>query len=80
MACGLPCIVTDASGNAELVTDHVTGLVISAGSLDETETAILYMATHPHECSEMGGNARELVCHSFDIRDKGEELKAAVLY
>jgi glycosyltransferase involved in cell wall biosynthesis len=80
MACGLPCIVTDASGNAELVTDHVTGFVISAESLDETEAAILYMATHPHECSEMGGNARELVCRSFDIRDRSEELKAAILY
>jgi len=78
MACGLPCIVTDVAGNAETVTDHVTGLVISVGSLDEAENAILYLATHPRECSEMAVKSREVACRSFDIRSKGEELKAAI--
>jgi len=80
MACGLPCIVTDVGGNAEAVTDRVTGLVISAGSLDEAENAILYLATHPHECAEMATRARETVRRSFDIDNKIEELKVAILH
>ena len=79
MACGLPCIVTDVGGNAEAVTDHVTGLVIPPGSLDDAENAILHLATHPHECAEMATKAREKALQSFDIVAKTEELKGAIL-
>jgi glycosyltransferase involved in cell wall biosynthesis len=80
MACGLPCIVTDVGGNAEAVTDRVTGLVIPAGSLDEAENAILYLATHPRERAEMATRARETARRSFDIDNKIEELKVAILH
>jgi glycosyltransferase involved in cell wall biosynthesis len=78
MACGLPCIVTDVGGNAEAVTDRATGFVISPGSLDEAENAILYLAMHPRECAEMATKARNTACQSFDIVTKIEELKAAI--
>ncbi len=79
MACGLPCIFTDVGGNGEAVKDKITGLVISPGSLDETENAILYLATHPSERTEMAVMAREIACRNFNIDNKIDELKAVIL-
>jgi glycosyltransferase involved in cell wall biosynthesis len=79
MGCGLACIVTDVGGNSEAVTDRKAGLVITPGSLDELESAIIYLATHPRECAEMGAASREIVCRGFDICDKNEQFKAAIL-
>jgi glycosyltransferase involved in cell wall biosynthesis len=80
MACGLPCIVTDVGGNVEAVKDGVTGLVISPGSLDEAENAILYLATHPRERAQMAARSRETACRSFDIESKFDELKAVIVH
>jgi glycosyltransferase involved in cell wall biosynthesis len=79
MACGLPCIVTNVGGSAEAVKHQVTGLVIRPGSLDEAENAILYLATHPHERAEMATKARETVSQAFDIENRINELKLAIL-
>jgi glycosyltransferase involved in cell wall biosynthesis len=79
MACGLPCIVTNAGGSAEAVKHQVTGLVISPGSLDEAENAILYLATHPQERAEMSRKARESAHQNFEIENRIEELKRAIL-
>ena len=79
MACGLPCIVTNVGGSAEAVKHQVTGLVIPPGSLDEAESAILYLATHPDERAEMASKARETVCQDFDIENRIDELKRALL-
>jgi glycosyltransferase involved in cell wall biosynthesis len=79
MACGLPCIVTNVGGSAEAVKHQITGLVIPPESLDEAESAILYLATHPHERAEMASKARETVCQAFDIENRIDELKHALL-
>jgi len=79
MACGLPCIVTNVGGSAEAVQHQVTGLVIPPASVDEAENAILYLATRPQERAEMAKKARERACQAFDIENKMEELKFAIL-
>jgi glycosyltransferase involved in cell wall biosynthesis len=79
MACGLPCIVTDVGGSAEAVRDQVTGLVIPPGSLDATEEAVLYLATHPQERAEMAKKARETACRYFDIDERMSELRQVIL-
>jgi glycosyltransferase involved in cell wall biosynthesis len=77
MACGLPCIVTDVGGNAEAVKHQVTGLVISPDSVDEAESAIMYLATHPHERAEMAKRSRETVCQCFNVdKQMGETVNA----
>lgn len=79
MSCGLPCIVTDVGGNAEAVVHGVTGLLISPGSLDEAERALLHLATHPKESAEMGERGREMACRMFDSDKQLEELRGVVL-
>ena len=79
MACGVPCIVTDVGGIVEAVKDRVNGLVVSPGSLDETESAILYLATHPRECAEMARKARETVCQGFNADKQMGEMANAIL-
>jgi glycosyltransferase involved in cell wall biosynthesis len=79
MACGLPSIVTDVGGNAEAVLNKVTGLVVAPGSLDETEDAIAYLATHNSECAQMASAARELARRAFDNEKQLAELKAVIL-
>lgn len=73
-SCGLPCIVTDVGGSAEAVKQNLTGLVISPGSVQEAEDAIVYLATHVRERSEMGVRAREFMRTSFDIEKQMGEL------
>jgi glycosyltransferase involved in cell wall biosynthesis len=79
MASGLPCIATDVGGSAEAVKNRETGLLITSNSIDEAENAILYLATHPVECAEMGRKSREAAVREFDLEGNVEALKAVVL-
>lgn len=79
MACGLPCIVTDVGGNAEIVNRDEVGVVIRPGSVEEAERAIIDLATHPSERAAMGAKAREVVRRSFDIDYRIEELRSVLL-
>jgi glycosyltransferase involved in cell wall biosynthesis len=74
MACGLPCIVTNLDGSAEIVEDHVSGLLIPPGSVEAAADAILSLATNPDTCAGLAGKAREAVCKSFDIEQTMPEL------
>lgn len=79
MACGLPCIVTNVGGNAELVTDHVHGLVIPAGSPDQVAAAVSYLVTHPRELAEMSKAARARAREEFEIEDRMAQIKSLLL-
>jgi glycosyltransferase involved in cell wall biosynthesis len=79
MACGLPCIVTDVGGSAEIVKHQDVGLVIPDGSVDSAEDAILYLAAHPDERAQMARKSRETVCQVFDIETRMGELRGVLL-
>jgi len=79
MACGVPCIVTNVGGSAEVVKDQVVGLVIPPASVEAAADAILYLAMHPRERAEMAGRTREMVCRSFEIEEKMGELRRVIL-
>jgi glycosyltransferase involved in cell wall biosynthesis len=79
MACGLPCIVTNVGGTADAVTNGVTGLVIPPASVEGAEEAIVYLGTHPGECSEMANKAREVVCKSFNLDRQMKEFVNVLL-
>ncbi len=79
MACGLPCIVTNVGGNAEAVAHKVTGLVVSAGSVDEVAEAIRYLANHPDERDRMSREARLRACKEFDVEQGMTEIKRVIL-
>lgn len=79
MACGLPCIVSNVGGNAEVVIHGVDGLVVRSGSVDEVADAISYLVTHPHERGEMSKMARARVHQEFDIEDRMAQMRSMIL-
>jgi glycosyltransferase involved in cell wall biosynthesis len=60
MACGLPVIVTDATGAAEWVTPE-SGWIVPAGDTDALTTAIAAARERRHELDDMGRAARSAV-------------------
>jgi glycosyltransferase involved in cell wall biosynthesis len=79
MACGLPCVVTDVGGTAEVVTDGVHGLVVPPGSAAKIADAIAYLVRHPDERAQMSVMARERVRYAFDIESRMAELRDLIL-
>lgn len=79
MACGLPCIVTNAGGSAEAVADHIVGLVIPPASGVAAADAISYLATHPEERARMASHTRETVCRRFDINRQMDKVVQTIL-
>lgn len=57
MHCGRPCIVTDVSGNAELLEDNVTGFLAAAATADLVDEALERAWARKSEWSEMGRRA-----------------------
>ena len=79
MACSLPCIVTNAGGNAEAITHQIHGLVVPPGSADGIAAAILHLVKHPQERAEMARMARARACEAFDLEDRMAGIKRIIL-
>lgn len=79
MACGLPSIVTDVGGNAELITHRVHGLIVPRESVDEIAKAISYLASHPEEHAQMAKMARARACEAFDVEKAMAEIRQVLL-
>lgn len=79
MACGLPSIVTDVGGNAEIITHGIHGLIVPRGSVEAGAEAITYLATHPQERGKMAQMARTRVCEAFDIEKSMAEIRRLIL-
>jgi glycosyltransferase involved in cell wall biosynthesis len=69
LACGLPAIVTDLPGQADLVRDGRCGLVIAADAA-ALALAVAYLHRHPEEAKAMGERGADLVksAHSWAAR------------
>ena len=59
MACGVPVIVTDRTGAADLVQDGVNGFVVGAGDSGAILERLDHLARHPALVQQMGAAARE---------------------
>lgn len=70
LACGVPAIVSDFPGQADLVRDHRCGLVIPGGSGDALARAVRHLWRHPGERTAMGRRGRAAVvrAHSWRAR------------
>jgi glycosyltransferase involved in cell wall biosynthesis len=58
MASGLPVIVTEATGAADLVIDGENGYIVPAGDRDAICDRLRHLAEHPHLLRKMGQAAR----------------------
>ncbi len=79
MACGVPCIVTNVGGNAELITHGVHGLLVPRGSVDGIADGISHLADHPQELASMAKRARARACEAFDIENTMAEIRRVIL-
>lgn len=72
LACGVPAIVTDFPGMADIVLGGRCGLVVSPNSAEELARAVSYLASNAVERQEMGERGRKLVEaeHSWDQRSE----------
>ena len=59
MASGLPVVVSDRTGAADLVEDGRNGYVVAAGDVGAIRERLAHLAQHPALVREMGAAARE---------------------
>jgi glycosyltransferase involved in cell wall biosynthesis len=70
LACGVPVIVTDYPGQADLVREGRCGIVIKAADAAEIASAVRNFADNPAQAKEMGQRGADLIQkhHSWDER------------
>lgn len=70
LACGVPVVVSDLPGMADLVRQHHCGIVVPPGDSKQLANAVRYLLEHPEERAAMGKNGRQVVEreHSWDAR------------
>ena len=82
MALGKPVVAARSGGNAELVDDGVTGLLVPPGNADALAAAVVELIDDPTRRAALGAAGRRRVEREFDIRvtaRRYEDLYAEVL-
>jgi glycosyltransferase involved in cell wall biosynthesis len=67
LAHGLPCVATRIPGNAELIRDGETGLLVAPGSADDLAAALRRLAADRALRERLGRAGRVLVEERFDM-------------
>lgn len=67
MASGLPVVATDVGGNAELVVNGETGMLVPAGDVDALARALVHMAENPEHAAGMGLAGRQRAAAAFSL-------------
>ncbi|MBN1273255.1 MAG: glycosyltransferase family 4 protein [Candidatus Aminicenantes bacterium] len=78
MACSLPIVASNVSGNKEAIINGKTGLLVPYGNARLTAEAIAYLIKHPEEARRMGREARKYAKEKFSIEN--HVLKIQELY
>jgi glycosyltransferase involved in cell wall biosynthesis len=66
-ASGVPCVVTDVGGNAEVVKHGVTGLVVPAGDAHAMQAALFRLLANPTERSVFGVAAADRIAQRYSM-------------
>jgi glycosyltransferase involved in cell wall biosynthesis len=76
MASGRPVVATSIPGNAAVIENGVSGLLVSPGDPRELAKALDFMLRRPDRARAFGVNAHQLVKARYDIRQTIEELQS----
>lgn len=70
LSCGVPAVVSDFPGQADLVRDNDCGLAVPAEDPDALARAVADLAADPARVKPMGARGRDAIvaAHSWDIR------------
>jgi glycosyltransferase involved in cell wall biosynthesis len=74
MACGVPCVSTDAGGAPEVLRDGVSGFIVPRGDAGALVDRTLRLLGEPELRRAIGGAARHRVEERFSIRRMVEEF------
>jgi glycosyltransferase involved in cell wall biosynthesis len=74
MASGLPTIASDVGGNAEVVEDGVTGLLIRPDNRDDLSGALLRLLRDPSLAEKLGTNGRNYIRQNFSLEKLTERI------
>ena len=72
-ACGVPAVVFDGCGPAEMVENGISGFVVPSGDVQAMVGAILTLCRDAERRRDMGLMAHERITSHFDIRSKVAE-------
>lgn len=70
LACGIPAVVSDFPGQADLVREHGCGMVVPADDPSALAQAVAHLSAAPEEAAAMGRRGAVLIAaeHSWDCR------------
>ena len=68
MASGLPVIATAVGGNADLVDDGRTGVVVPASDVEAMAGQIVALASAPERAKALGQAGRQRVVERFSLK------------
>jgi glycosyltransferase involved in cell wall biosynthesis len=76
MVRAMPVVVTDVSGNQDLVEHGISGLIVPPANATELASAIKQMLRDPEKAIQMGKNAYRSVSEKCDIKKVAAEYGA----
>src|SRR5207245_9485880 len=69
MARGLPVVTTRVGGNAEVVADGETGVLVPARQPEALAEALVQLVADPARLVQLGRAGRDRVASRFDVRN-----------
>jgi glycosyltransferase involved in cell wall biosynthesis len=79
MACGLPCVVTDVGGNAEMITDGVHGRLVPRRDVAAIAQTLRTLLADPAQRAAMSAAALRRVREQFDLRQSTGRIRNLIL-
>jgi len=79
MAAGKPIVTTGVGGNAEIVSDGKTGLMVPPEDPEALAGAIMELLRDPKKAEGMGKAARETVKDDFSLKDMIRRVESSFL-
>jgi glycosyltransferase involved in cell wall biosynthesis len=67
MACGLPCVASDCTGNRSLITDGETGLLFDPHRPEELAARLRRIFDDPPLAARLGEAARKMIAERYDL-------------
>ena len=67
MACGLPCVATRVSGNEDLITDGINGLLVEPEEPTEMAQALRRIIENTDLAQQLGAEARAIVVRDYQL-------------
>ena len=75
MSCKIPCIITDISGNKDLVEDGISGIVVKANEVQALQNAMIQLSEKVELREKYGNNAQKHIEKNINILDTISQMK-----